>query len=156
MNTESSRIADQLRRAFAGDAWHGPPLHELLAGITPEQACARPLSSGHTIWELILHIDVYVRVAFEATQGTPMPRLYGTQKDWFTVTDGSATAWSEATAQLFRDGGQLAATIEEFTDARLDDIVPGRDYNFYRLFHGIVQHSLFHGGQIAMLKRAVQ
>ena len=34
MNTECNRIADQLRRAFSGDPWHGPPLREILAGIT--------------------------------------------------------------------------------------------------------------------------
>ena len=40
-------------------------------------------------------------------------------------------------------------------DARLQDTVPGRQYDFYYLFHGIVQHSLYHGGQIAMLKKAM-
>ena len=48
-----------------------------------------------------------------------------------------------------------ALSIEGFGDSRLKDIVPGRQYDFYFLFHGIVQHSLYHGGQIAMLKRAV-
>ena len=63
MNAESLRIADQLRRAFAGDPWHGSPLSELLANVTADQASARPLPSGHTIWEFVLHIDVYVRIA---------------------------------------------------------------------------------------------
>jgi len=49
----------------------------------------------------------------------------------------------------------LAAAIEDFDDAKLQDTVPGRQYDFYYLFHGIVQHSLYHGGQIAMLKKAL-
>src|SRR5256885_1288552 len=72
MNSESLRISDQLRRAFTGEAWHGPSLHELLAGITAEQARTRPLPSGHTIWELVLHIELWARIAFEATKGVPM------------------------------------------------------------------------------------
>ncbi len=87
--SEAIRVADQLRRAFTGDAWHGAPLRELLAGVTAEQACTRPLESGHTIWELVLHIDVYVRVAFDAIGGVPMPKLYGTQKDWLDNRTGS-------------------------------------------------------------------
>jgi hypothetical protein len=155
LRTESLRIADQLRRAFAGDAWHGPPLSELLSGITAGQADARPLPSGHTIWELVLHIDIYIRVALEATRGVPMPKLYGTGKDWLTVTDRSAAAWADATHRMFQSADGLAVAIKGFSDERLEDIVPGRDYDFYYLFHGIVQHSLFHGGQIAILKRAV-
>ena len=151
MTSECLRIADQLRRAFAGDPWHGPPLSELLAGITAEQARVSPLPSGHTIWELVLHIEIYVTIAFEAVQGTPMPRLFGTEKDWPGGEDG---AWTSTTERMFQSADRLAHAIEQFPDARLQDTVPGRDYDFYYLFHGIVQHSLYHAGQIAMLKRA--
>jgi uncharacterized damage-inducible protein DinB len=155
MTSESIRIADQLRRAFSGDPWHGDPLRKLLTGISAEQALERPLPGAHSIWELVLHIEIYVRIAFEATNGVPMAKMYSTGQDWFSVDDGDAEAWADATSQLFESGERLAAAIEEFPDARLPDTVPGRTYNFYYLFHGIVQHSLYHGGQIAMLKRAI-
>jgi hypothetical protein len=64
-------------------------------------------------------------------------------------------AWTEATGHLFQTGERLALAIESFGDTRLEDIVPGRRYDFYHLLHGVVQHSLYHGGQIAMLKRVV-
>jgi hypothetical protein len=153
MNSESIRIADQLRRAFAGDPWHGPPLRDLVAGVTAEEACARPPASAHSIWELVAHIDLWARIAFEATRGVPMPELYGTEKDWIAVGDGSAVEWAEATDRLFLTCEELARAVEGFADARLQETVPGRAYDFYYLFHGIVQHSLYHGGQIAMLKR---
>ena len=105
MNSESLRIADQLRRAFTGDPWHGSPLLDLLAGITAEQARARPLPSVHSIWELVLHVDVYLHAAFDATQGIAMPKLYGTEADWPTVSDGSAAAWIATRNRLFENGG---------------------------------------------------
>lgn len=151
---ESLRIADQLRRAFAGDAWHGPPVRDLLTGVTAEQAVKRPLPTAHTIWELVVHIDLYVQAACEAAQGTPMPRWYGTEGDWPSIDDRSATAWAGTTDRLFQNAERLADTVGSFSDARLEETVPGRDYNFYYLFHGIIQHSLYHGGQIAMLRRA--
>ena len=114
----------------------------------------RPLPTGHTIWELVLHIDVYVRIATEAVEGVPMPKLYRTEKDWFLVKDAGAAAWAGATVQLLTNAERLAEAISGFPETRLKDTVPGREYDFYYLFHGIVQHSLFHGGQIAMLRRA--
>lgn len=155
MSSESPRIADQLRRAFTGDPWHGSPLLDLLAGVTAEKARARPLRSVHSIWELVVHIDVYLKVGFEATQGVPAPSLYGTERDWPALRDDSAAAWSAAQNQMFQNAERLAQAIENFDDARLQATVPGRAYDFYYLFHGIVQHSLYHGGQIAILKKAL-
>ncbi len=54
-----------------------------------------------------------------------------------------------------RGGKELAAAVEKFGDERLGETVPGRNYAFYNLFHGIVQHSIYHGGQIAILKKAL-
>ena len=155
MNAESLRIADQLRRAFTGDPWHGSPLRDLLADITPEQACARPLPSAHTIWELVLHVDAWVNAAFGATQGMPIPKPYGMERDWPAVIDRGAAKWTSAKDHLFGSAERLAAAIESFDDAKLRETAPGREYDFYYLFHGIVQHSLYHGGQIAMLRKAV-
>ena len=61
--TESEAcIADQLRRAFLRDAWHGPAVLELLADVDAETAAARPIPSVHSIWELVLHIAVWDRM----------------------------------------------------------------------------------------------
>jgi len=156
-NTECLRIADQLRRAFEGEAWHGPALRELLGNVTADQANARPLKAAHSIWELTLHIDVWTRAALESLRGVPMPNLsiIGTKKDWPSPPHVSEGDWKTATDKLFQTGAELAHAIEGFGDERLSDTVPGRQYNFYYLLHGIVQHSLYHGGQIAVLKKAI-
>lgn len=158
MNSESPRIADELRRAFKGEAWHGSSLLDLLDDVSPDQARTRLLRSVHSIWELILHIDFWLQAALEATRGVPMPRLDGPQGtasgDWPGLHDDSAVAWFDAQDRLFQDAEKLAQAIEGFGDVRLQEAVPGRAYDFYHLFHGIVQHSLYHGGQIAILKKA--
>ena len=84
-----------------------------------------------------------------------MPKLDEGQADWPGVADADALAWFDAQDRLFNNAEKLAQAIERFDDAKLRDIVPGRQYDFYFLFHGIVQHSLYHGGQIAMLKKAL-
>ena len=84
-----------------------------------------------------------------------MRKLYGTEKDWATVWGDSAEGWFDTQDSLFRNAEKLAEAIEKFDDAKLRDIAPGRSYDFYYLFHGIVQHSLYHAGQIAILKKAI-
>jgi DinB superfamily len=154
MTKETVRIADQMRRAIGGEAWHGPPLREILSGVTAAQANGRPLATLHTIHELVLHIEVYASGALRAAEGDLMPKIYSTDLDWRTPRDASHAVWAESVALLFDAGERLTASVEAFPNERLGDTVPGRQYDFYYLFHGIVQHSLYHGGQIAILKRA--
>jgi DinB superfamily len=154
--TECSRIADQLRRAFMGEAWHGPDLRALLANVTAEQAESRPLASAHSIWELVLHIDIYLRAALDGTRGIPLKKLFETGSDWPAPSGDGTVAWSETCNELLANAERLAQAIEALGDDGLERIVPGRTYNFYYLYHGVIQHSLYHAGQIAMLKGGLQ
>ncbi|MBV9504212.1 MAG: DinB family protein [Acidobacteriia bacterium] len=154
MNSESLRIADQLRRAFTGGAWHGPSVRESLDGIAAEQASHRVLPEAHTVWEMVLHMNSWVNAAFESMRGVPMPQLDDWTEDWPVVKDTDEQAWAAAKEHLHQSGARLAEAIQQFTDANLKSVVPGRTYDFYFLFHGIVQHSLYHTGQIVLLKRA--
>ena len=53
-----------------------------------------------------------------------------------------------------RTHGDLVNTVAALSDARLCDRVPGKQYDFYHMLHGIAQHELYHAGQIAILKKA--
>src|SRR5215469_4626342 len=111
---EASRIADQLRRAFSGDAWHGSPLSELLSDVAADQAFARPLPSAHNIWESVLHIDAWVNAALQAALGGVMPKLVGTDGDWPLISDNNPVAWAKAKAHLFEGVEQLSKAVAGF------------------------------------------
>lgn len=154
--TETSRIADQLRRAFDGEAWHGPSVLEILSGVTAADAAARPLPKSHRIWDIVLHIAVWDdaarrRMAGEVVQPTP-------EEDWPAVTDISDRAWQRTLDHLKQTHDALVRAVTASSDSRLLERVPGKepdDYTLYYMLHGIVQHELYHAGQIALLKKAV-
>jgi uncharacterized damage-inducible protein DinB len=156
MKNECSRMADQLRRAFEGNAWHGPAVNELLAGLTAVQAVAHPIGSAHSIWELLLHIEAWEHVAIGAINGTAMPNPMPDEQNFPKVNAADESAFAAAKKSVFATNEKLASAIEKFDPARLEDTVPGRSYDFYHLFHGMTQHALYHAGQIALLKKAAQ
>ena len=45
--SETALIADQLRRAFYGEAWHGDSLFEILKGVGAERAAERTGTAGN-------------------------------------------------------------------------------------------------------------
>jgi uncharacterized damage-inducible protein DinB len=44
--------------------------------------------------------------------------------------------------------------LEEKDDCFLNEIVPGAEYDFYTLLHGIIHHDLYHNGQVGILKKS--
>jgi uncharacterized damage-inducible protein DinB len=153
--SETARLADQIRRAFEGDAWHGDSIKELLAGVTAAVAAARPIKDAHTIWELVLHIAAWDGAVSRRIGGAAVKL---TDKQNFPpVKDTSPAAWSRALSHLEQTHNQLIEAVAAFPDSRLNDQVPGKTedyYDFYYMFSGIVQHELYHAGQIALLKKA--
>jgi uncharacterized damage-inducible protein DinB len=152
--SEAARIADQLRRAFDGEAWHGDSVFEILEGVTAARAMARPIKGAHTIWEMVLHIAAW--------DGAVLRRLGGAAvelsdvENFPPVTDASDAAWRRALAEVRRVHEKLVAAVAALPDSRLDEIVPGKEgahYTFYYMLHGVVQHELYHAGQIAILKK---
>lgn len=149
---EIKRIAEQFERSQKGEAWHGPALLELVGDIKAAQALGRPVAEAHNIWEIVLHVTVWQKAAAGALRGKPMPNLEPTQ-DW-PASGKTEKQWQTAVASLKRAGVGLGAAIRQFDDSRMGEQVTGRDYSYYFLMHGIVQHSLYHAGQIALLKKA--
>jgi hypothetical protein len=157
MTTECNRIAYQLTSTINGEAWYGDSLREILAGVTAEQARAHPIPNAHSIWELVVHLEAWVNFAQGAMKGTPIPPWPAMPKelDWPPAGESSDQAWKEALESFFASHLKIAEKIKSFGDERLESTVPGRTYNFYRLFQSTTQHAVYHSGQIALLKKLV-
>ena len=153
---ESKRIAHQLACTIYGEAWYGDSLEDILSDVNAKQAPTHPVPGAHSIWELLSHLTAWVEFALGALDGTPIPAWPGmpVEVDWPPIIDVSNAAWKLAVDLFFTDHFRLIERIEAFTDEQLEDTVPGRNYNFYRLFQGTIQHAVYHAGQIAMLKKA--
>jgi uncharacterized damage-inducible protein DinB len=151
--SEIQRIEEQLQRAFEGNAWHGPAVRELLADVTAAQAAGRPLPNAHSIWEIALHITTWERVVLRRLQGETVVNLPA-ERDWPPVRETGEAAWRQTVRDLEQANHDMRAAVAQSTEARLGDIVPGKDHSVYVMLHGIIQHDLYHAGQIAVLKKA--
>jgi uncharacterized damage-inducible protein DinB len=152
--SEAARIADQLRRAFDGSAWHGPALLELLRDVDAATAASRPIPSAHSIWELVLHIAAWDNAGIRRLAGAKCQLK--ARANFPPVPAPTEAAWREAVTAAKRTHETLIKTVAGLTESRLHDQVPGKRYDFYHMLHGIAQHELYHAGQIALLKKAQQ
>jgi uncharacterized damage-inducible protein DinB len=149
---EARRIAGQLRRAFEGQAWHGPSLREILDGVSAEQASARPLAGAHSIWEIVLHIAAWEDAVRRRLLGERAE--LSEEEDWPKVSATDEAAWAATLAALAEGNLRLREEISRLDDTRLPERVSDGMASIYGTLHGVVQHTLYHAGQIALLKKA--
>jgi len=152
--SEMQRINEQLQRAFEGHAWHGPAVREVVADVTASGAAARPLPQAHSIWEIVLHIGVWENVVRRRLQGEVIDDL-PPEEDWPAVRNASEDAWRVTVQDLEQGHRALREAIMQQDEARLEEMVSGKGYSVYTMLHGIIQHDLYHAGQIAVLKKAL-
>lgn len=143
------RLLDQLNRTFGGPAWHGPALRELLDGVSEEQAKAHPIDNLHSILELVAHIRGAIDLVSERLAGNP--KELTTEEDWPDVT---RTSFAVAVTDLERSQSRLCDAVARLRPEDLDKIVVNKTYTIYVMVHGAIQHTTYHAGQVAMLKRA--
>jgi uncharacterized damage-inducible protein DinB len=150
--SEIERIEQQLKLAFEGGAWHGPSVLESIEGITAEQAAAHPVVGAHSIWELVLHIAAWEDACRRRLDGDRAE--LSTHEDWPPITDTTEAAWANAKAALIAGHHKMRESIALVTDERLDEPILPDMRSVYITIHGVIQHDLYHAGQIAILKKA--
>jgi len=153
--TECSRLADQIRRAFDGEAWHGDALVEVLSNVSSAQAAARPIKNAHTIWEIVLHIAAWDRAVLRRIGGTAVD--LSDSENFPAILDTGELAWETAVEQTRRVHSDLVKAVAAFPDSRLPEQVLGKEkqpyYDYFYMFAGIAQHETYHTGQIVLLKK---
>lgn len=149
---EGPALAKELQAIWGGEAWHGPALSELLENVWSHDAAARPLEGGHSLWELVLHLTAWTDTWRRRLEGQVL-----TEPDAGDFPPVSATtpeAWAEARVGLEDAHARLTERVARLTPAELDATVPGCDYDARFLVKGAIRHTVYHCGQIALLKKA--
>ena len=151
MSEQIQKIADSYRAVTIKGAWYGPTVAELLAKIPPELATTPPVPGAHSISELLQHLLLWNERIRNTSESHPMPR-WDAEKEWAEP----AIPWKELVARWNQSRDLLEERIRKFPVEDLTKQVPGRNYPYETMFHGILQHAIYHSGQIAMVLSMLQ
>jgi uncharacterized damage-inducible protein DinB len=95
-----------------------------------------------------------MRVAVSRMQGikTPQPE----QGDWPELRSATAATWNQTLETMQKNYEELKTAISKLSEEDLTKpVFDIPNYN-YVLLHGIIQHNLYHAGQMAMLRKALK
>lgn len=147
-------LEDQLERSFRGGAWHGPAVLEALDGVDAAVAVQRPIAQAHSIGEIVLHLAAWIDVTRRRIEGEAVHDL-PEMEDWPACECPNRSAWQLARERLEEAHSTLQRTLRGLDDCCLGDPVAGSDPTVRGSLLGILQHNVYHAGQIVLLKKAI-
>lgn len=150
------RLAKSLARSIDGDAWYGSSLETLLKDVSADDAAAHPIDGAHSIHEIVRHVASWIDEVASRLEGHAP--VLPDDESW----PKGAEAWRETRAALTAAASRLEAALARFPDDRMGervgtrrDLALGAGVSFETMLLGLAQHNAYHGGQVALLVRAL-
>lgn len=152
MKTELSSYIQQLKSIYDGRPWYGESLLHKLEKIGPKEAFATPVPGAHSIAQLTAHIIVWRRVLIENLKGNAQFKVeLNSSDDWPSQKDLQAKGWTKILTELAENQRELLELLSAETDELLDRKYKDK-HPFRMLIEGIIQHDIYHTGQIGSLQ----
>ncbi|MFC0778398.1 DinB family protein [Flavobacterium sp. HJSW_4] len=149
--SESKRISNLYQSIYNGNPWLEVNLDNTLKNVTAEQAYRKINPNLNTIWEIVNHLIQWRRNILERMQGEVIKTP---DHNYFVpVLDPSEAAWEQSLQTLAKSQDSWNAFFEDFSDADLAKIYVNNGHTYYEHLHGIIQHDVYHLGQIVILKK---
>jgi len=149
--SESKRISNLYQSIYDGNPWLEVTLAGTLKNVTAAQAYKKINPNLNTIWEIVNHLIQWRRNILERMSGEVIKTP---DHNYFVpVLDPSEAAWEQSLQTLAKSQESWNAFFEDFDDDHLAKIYVNNGHSYYEHLHGIIQHDVYHLGQIVILKK---
>ena len=148
---ESKRISNLYQSIYNGNPWLEVTLEKTLSDITAEQAYRKINPNLNTIWEIVNHLIQWRRNILRRVEGETV--ITPDHNYFVPVLDSSEAAWEQSLQYLEISQEQWKSFFDNFDDVDFEKIYPNNNHTYYEHIHGIIQHDVYHLGQIVILKK---
>ncbi|MFC2078815.1 DinB family protein [Candidatus Bipolaricaulota bacterium] len=138
------------------DQWFGgPSAAGSLRNVSNDLALWRPDGTKHCIWGLALHVAYWEYAVRRMLENGPKGKFPRKPSNWpATPEKPSEEAWKADRKLVKQQRDALVEAVRSFDATLLRKFVPSSSkYTYSEVLIGIAQHSVYHTGQITLLKR---
>lgn len=151
-----NEAADQLDEVYNGSPWYGRSVRDILQKIHPQKAGLRLHGEGHSIFELAEHMLSWRNYLIEKLNGNHAFIIeVNDQRDWKPQRPVSENDWQNLLDAFDKSQSSLLAKLRNAKENELAGMVPGKSYTFRPLIEGIIQHDIYHAGQLVTTAKSL-
>ena len=151
-HVQIKRLTNLLEQTFNGNPWFGDSIMDKLRSIDFELANQVPPNGSKSAAMLVQHIINWRVFAIEKLSGNDQFNIeMNSQEDWPDVSIHSNEDWETLLIELKNTQKELLNLLGSLSDKDLNRQVSGREYDMQYLIEGIIQHDIYHLGQIGVI-----
>lgn len=156
MNKEIQTIIKSLESVNSGEPWFGRAVYEILEEIDPAIVFIKPGNTEHSLIELLYHMITWADFTLKRLEKDTINDLAAAEAlDW-RVINPNVHSWKKGVTIFKATHKKIIAQLKKKEDSFLKEKVDYRNYDFQFLLNGLLQHNIYHLGQIAYLKKMLQ
>jgi uncharacterized damage-inducible protein DinB len=146
------RYAAQFIAMYNGEPWYGDSICQILKSVTPAKAFWQPAGGAHTIAQIISHMIYWRQSLIKRLSGDPdyKPSM-NSEDNWKSNDQLKRAGWKSLKKSLDESQELLLSLLGKQKDSILKKPYSDKA-TFDDLINGILQHDLYHTGQVAYLK----
>jgi len=147
----STQMAKHFRDVHFGGNWTTSNLKDQLADVTWQQATTQ-VHTLNTIVTLSYHVHYFVHEVLKVLKGGELEAHDKYSFDHPPIN--SQEDWDNLKERIFADAAEFADLVEQLRAEKLFEAFTDAKYgNYYRNIAGITEHTHYHLGQIAVIKK---
>ncbi|WP_461449715.1 DinB family protein [Mucilaginibacter sp.] len=156
--TISEKLQQELEKVLSGRPWYSIGVYDTIAKVSFEAAYEKPPGSVHNIAEIVLHMVSWTEEVMDRMNG--MTAGVPSSGDWPEIGAPGEQKWQSYVEDLKLVNVNLIGIIQNFPEEQWSEAVDDqRDtrplFTYEELINGLIQHHIYHSGQIAILNRII-
>lgn len=156
MNKEVLSLIRRIENVNNGQPWFGRSVYSILDDVKSRKAGIKPNGTEHSMLELLWHMNTWAGFTLKRLQKYKEKDMAAfEQLDW-RILDPKLHTWKKGLAEFKRIQKKIITILKKRNDAFLKEIVDHRQYNYRFLLNGMIEHNIYHLGQIAYLHKVLK
>jgi uncharacterized damage-inducible protein DinB len=157
MNDINKQFAQELRKTVDGDTWYSSNFMTVINEIDADTAVKKLRGFPNSIVEIVCHMTQWKTFCIKKIEGNAdFDIALHSEEDWKRFNSLGEEEWENIKSDFEKTTNELSDAMAATANEKNNEIVPGRNYPFFHLFIGIIEHEVAHTTQISYLKRMLQ
>lgn len=157
--TTTEKLSNELEKVLSGRPWYGSSVYDIVEKVTFEAAYEKPSGSIHNIAEIVLHMIAWTEEVMDRING--LTAGVPSSGDWPPIGAPDEEKWQNYVNDLKLVNVNLLGLVQHFPDEKWDEPIDDKRgdrpvVTYEQLVSGLIQHHIYHTGQIAVLRRITQ
>ena len=153
MNKETQYIIKSFESTLSGQPWFGRAVYEIVEEADESKVHTKPNGTEHSMIELLWHMNTWAGFVLGSLENKTVDEMKAIEANDWREIDPKVHTWKKGMEQLKATHSKIIEILNKKEDSFLSEIVPTRKFNYRFMLNGLIQHNIYHLGQVAYIKK---